>query len=60
MEIPKKNQNFEKYKNIQCSTWNEFVHILKNMVFVKNYIDDNKNITECLQINKKNICYKTK
>lgn len=60
MEIPKKNQTFEKYKNIQCSTWNEFVHILKNIVFVKNYIDDNTNIRECLQINKKNICYKTK
>ena len=60
MEIPKKNQTFEKYKNIQCSTWNEFIYILKDIAFVKKFVEDKISITECLQINKKNICYKTR
>ena len=60
MEIPKKNEVFNSLKKIQCSSWNEFIHILKEMSFVKNYVKETTDIDDCLQINKKNIYYKTR
>ena len=60
MEIPKKNEVFNSFKKIQCSSWNEFIHILKEIPFVKNYVKETTDIDDCLQINKKNIYYKTR
>ena len=75
LEIPHESKEFHKYTKLHCSTWSEFINILK--IFPKtldlrteshNESDtntgigtiNNDEIQECFLVSKKNICYRSK
>ena len=71
LEIPNDSKEFHKYTKIHCSTWSEFIHILK--MFPKtldlraklcknsnNSALDRDEIDDCFLVSKKNICYRSK
>lgn len=71
LEIPNDSKEFHKYTKIHCSTWSEFIHILKmfpktldlRLESYKNsnsYVLDNNEIDDCFLVSKKNICYRSK
>lgn len=75
LQVPNTSKEFHQYTKIHCSTWNEFLHILRRLPFTKDFtVDFNKttnlteigktpsieDINECFVVSKKNFSYRSR